>query len=248
MRKVCFIACVILTGAVILGTTKVTQAITLNFDFQTPVETPEVGYIHVDHTTAYSPGLGYGLNALAVAGGESRFRGTGFTTDRRVRGFVKFPTSGGGEFMVDLPNGDYFVTAVLGDPDFASVERLQIEGVTYGLLHGGGATVTPAGANVVKLVTDGSGAFNQVPFIASENAAFGKVSVGQGKFLMLSQQKITLTDGQMNFVSDGFSGSNGFNLNYIDIQSVPEPGTFILSVLGVGVCLALRRHVPKFSK
>lgn len=233
----------IVAGMTVAGVAGPSQgAVSYHFDFQPVGETPEAGYTHVDETTAYTPELGYGLNATALAGAESRFRGTGYTTDRRVRGFLKFPTTGGGEFVVDVPNGDYLVTVVLGDPDFASVERLTIEGVTYGLLHNGGATVDPAGANVVKLITDGTGQFDKVPFEANENAAFGKVFLDPGEFLMLDQQLITVTDGQLNFVSDGFSGSNGYNLNYIDIVAVPEPATLGLSALGIGAVLLRRRR------
>ncbi|HEX7009666.1 MAG TPA: PEP-CTERM sorting domain-containing protein [Phycisphaeraceae bacterium] len=59
---------------------------------------------------------------------------------------------------------------------------------------------------------------------------------------MLDQQLITVTDGQLNFVSDGFSGSNGYNLNYIDIVAVPEPATLGLSALGIGAVLLRRRR------
>ena len=84
---------------------------TAAFDFGTSGSPVEAGYVQVTESTLYSAGLGYGWSA--TSGLDSRDRGA---PDSLRRDFVFSSTEH--TFNVDLENGDYQITIVIGDQDF----------------------------------------------------------------------------------------------------------------------------------
>jgi hypothetical protein len=71
----------------------------------------ESGYIQVTESTLYSASLGYGWST--TSGLESRDRGA---PDNLKRDFVFSSTEH--TFNVDLENGDYQITVIIGDQNF----------------------------------------------------------------------------------------------------------------------------------
>ncbi|MCA9120705.1 MAG: hypothetical protein H6822_35840 [Planctomycetaceae bacterium] len=76
------------------------------FDFGTASSPLSPGHHRVAHTTTYSAGLGYGWVAGAI---DSRDRGSGGPVERDMN------YTADGTFVVDVPNGSYWVDLLLGD-------------------------------------------------------------------------------------------------------------------------------------
>jgi fibronectin type 3 domain-containing protein len=91
----------------------VKSAVTLNFefDFGTNSSLVEAGFLRVAENTVYSPSIGYGWSAIANL--QSRDRGA---PDALRRDFVF--SSGDGAFNLDVPNGKYQVTLIIGDMNY----------------------------------------------------------------------------------------------------------------------------------
>jgi fibronectin type 3 domain-containing protein/pimeloyl-ACP methyl ester carboxylesterase len=81
------------------------------FDFGTSSSPVETGYAQVTTSTAYSASLGYGWSS--TAGLDSRDRGA---PDSVRRDLVFSPAEK--TFDVDVANGDYLVTLIIGDQNF----------------------------------------------------------------------------------------------------------------------------------
>ncbi len=84
-----------------------------NFDFGTSTSPVAPGYVQVTEATSYTAGA-YGWTAPSHA--ESRDSST--LSDALRQDFVMSGTSAP-TFRVDLPNGNYAVTVIMGDPDAA---------------------------------------------------------------------------------------------------------------------------------
>ena len=84
---------------------------TFRFDFGTGASPVESGYTEVHHATAYAAATGYGWSD--TTGLDSRDRGA---PDDLKRDFVFDDVDH--TFQVDVTNGDYKVTVIMGDNDF----------------------------------------------------------------------------------------------------------------------------------
>lgn len=93
------------------------------FDFGTPTSPVASGYTRVTAATAYTTGLGYGWTA---GSGSDVDRGTGFGIDLTRDSFQ----TEGATFEVDVPNGTYDVTLVVGDsgPYSHDTQNFYLEG------------------------------------------------------------------------------------------------------------------------
>ncbi len=111
------------------------------FDLGTPSSPVESGYVGVNETTLYDASLGYGwTNALGL---YSRDRGA---PDDLKRDFVCSRQDA--TFNVDLPNGDYTITLIIGDNDW-----------TQDLMH-----VYAEGILVIDDLTVQKGTFQEISF------------------------------------------------------------------------------------
>ena len=81
------------------------------FDFGTATSPVQSGYTQVTESTIYSANLGYGW--ISTTGLDSRDRGA---PDNLTRDFVFSPTPH--TFNVDLANGNYQITVVIGDQNY----------------------------------------------------------------------------------------------------------------------------------
>jgi fibronectin type 3 domain-containing protein len=103
------------------------NAAPLHFDFGTSTSPVATGYTQVTEATAYNPAQGYGWLSGAI---DSRDRGVG---DDRQRDF-NFTQDG--TFAVDIANGSYLVTVLLGDASAPHdqigvfLEGAQVDSVT----------------------------------------------------------------------------------------------------------------------
>ena len=238
------------------------QADVLKFDFQPAGTAPAAGFTHVDETTVYSAGQGYGIYTRPGYEGNSTWarRRTWVAPYEEYKDFVAM--GNGREFYVDVPNGDYYITTASGDPDYWTVERIIInagsrgdaihagDGVIYGCSMDG---VAPAGAPVY-LAQNTMGQADQelaaIPlsswrFVDGGNQVKALGYAQQAKdeddkhseFFQVNRAVHTVTDG---LVRIGNSWSSGNHLNMVMIEPVPEPATLGLLILG-GV-LAVRRR------
>jgi fibronectin type 3 domain-containing protein len=82
------------------------------FDFGTVSSPVETGYVQVTHATVYSTGAGYGWASTAGVGSRDR----GAPDDLR-RDFVYSNIDR--TFNIDIANGNYRVTVIIGDRNFA---------------------------------------------------------------------------------------------------------------------------------
>ena len=82
-----------------------------SFDFGTSSSPVQTGYTQVTESTLYSANLGYGWTTTTAL--NSRDRGS---PDNLTRDFVFSPTTN--TFNVDLANGNYNVTIIIGDQNY----------------------------------------------------------------------------------------------------------------------------------
>jgi len=121
------------------------------FDFGTVDSPVEAGYTQVTNVTLYSPSVGYGWSSSDNL--WTRDRGA---PDSLRRDFVVGNLTGGSTFNVDLPNGVYLVTLVMGD---------------QGYVHDN-VDVYAEGTLVVNDLTSQAGSFQETSF---------KVTVADGQ-------------------------------------------------------------------
>lgn len=98
------------------------ESMNLMFDFGSETSPVADGYLQVAETLIYDEEIGYGFDK------EVGFRDRG-EPDDLLRDFA---LAGEAEFMVDLPNGDYFVRIIAGDEIAFSRTSFIIEGEDYG--------------------------------------------------------------------------------------------------------------------
>jgi hypothetical protein len=84
------------------------------FDFGTTTSVAPMGYTLVTPSNTYSTALGYGWQTSVTAGDVATLTGT--TNADLLKDSITAGIGAAGRFRVDLPNGTYEVTAVLGDP------------------------------------------------------------------------------------------------------------------------------------
>ena len=206
------------------------SAAPLLYDFETPARTPEAGYTHVDHTTSYSGGTGFGF--LDTATLDSRFR-------------AAFPGVGGllidsvinlkthNEFRVDLANGAYTVNVVGGDAQFASFQGFRVSGdggTTWTLINRDSSTddvdlITSGKARPFTFKYDGLVAdWARVP------ADHDLFNVTAGQFLQGKDVPITNTAGHLLIAgSSTIADDSASYLNFVEITAVPEPASITMA-------------------
>src|SRR5690625_2177821 len=116
---------------------------TYRFDFGSEDSPVENGYLQVPNTLIYDEALGYGFNE------EVGYRDRGEPDDLR-RDFV---LADGAEFMVDVPDGDYFVRIIAGDDIAFNRTNFVIEGEDKGSITSDSGEYSTLETNVA--VTDG---------------------------------------------------------------------------------------------
>jgi len=113
----------------------------LMFDFGSETSPVEEGYLKVAHTLIYDEELGYGFDK-AVG-----FRDRG-TPDNLLRDFA---LADGAEFIVDLPNGDYFIRIIAGDEIAFNRSSFVIEGEDHGSITSQEGQYSILSANITIL-------------------------------------------------------------------------------------------------
>ena len=105
-----------------------TPPVMLQFDFGTSVSPVETGYTQVVHTDLYNVSDGFGFSGPDL---RSIDRGSGSDDVRRDFFF----TRNFADFLVDLPNGFYDVTVLMGDDDFLQDNmELSLEGAVVDIV------------------------------------------------------------------------------------------------------------------
>ena len=92
-----------------------------HFDFLPTDATPAYGYV-AEHGLVYDPASGYGWNAPVVMKKRDML-----ANDCRDH-FVQVVNTSTATWSLDLPNGQYFVSLVCGDPFTSATHRVALEG------------------------------------------------------------------------------------------------------------------------
>lgn len=243
---------IVLSVVVALMLVQGADAVLMKFDFGPSDVAAAAGFTRVTHETVYSAAQGYGIyhhNTNFTPTSRSVNRG-GVSPYAELTTFVDM--SLGQRFLVDVPNGDYHVTVVAGDPGYTYYERLYINETTYGWSLANG--VTPADAPL-KILQHGpwqtnletiaipqsswrdAGSYN-VRVLGYNTGSFTDEDDKKIEYLMLDQAEITVTDGQLRIENQWGTGNK---LNYVIVQSVPEPMTVVLLGLGLGFVARRKR-------
>jgi hypothetical protein len=208
----------------------------IRFDFEAPGTFPTHGYIHVDHTTVYSPALGYGfedVNDVAQFGQDyiGHFEGETYAISNNslIRDCVwwNFPW-GMATFNVDLPNGDYLVTMGTGGVSYNRNHKPIVEGIIYEFE---GGNFSPAGAPLYTLnVFQDNWDPNDLVETAYGNIfTYGhNQSNGDAEILYLERERVAVRDYQLNI---GGRGSSDYqSLTFLEI--VPATCEGLLNIVG----------------
>ncbi|MFH1614039.1 MAG: hypothetical protein ABIG61_03005 [Planctomycetota bacterium] len=198
MQKMWFLLCVVVAA---LGLRfSAAHAGEWKFDFQPAGETPAAGYTQVTESTIYNVGTGYGFVNQGLDKG-SRYR-PAYTSDTRLLGFVYTE----GQFVLDLANGDYYVTFAIGDAQYNRCCRIEVEGVEYGQSEG---WPYPQGEPIYLLNATGNVWQYIVPIQESQQGighqvvTQGETFTGLSQFLYLDRKLVTVSDGQLTVASTG---------------------------------------------
>ncbi|MEW9669364.1 hypothetical protein [Ammoniphilus sp. 3BR4] len=166
------------------------------FDFGSADSPVAAGYTRVDNTMIYDSARGYGLDKVTT------FRDRG-TPDEIRRDFV----NGNYSFLVDVPNGDYYVKIIAGDTIAANTTNVSIEGASQG-------SVSSSSGNFSELtkvitVTDG-----QLNFAFSKDGRVNAIEiVPVSAPTGLSLQEMTLTPKpSVSFSWEGVEGAESYNV------------------------------------
>src|SRR5690625_5211329 len=116
---------------------------TYRFDFGSESSPVEEGYKQVANTLIYNEEIGYGFNK------EVGFRDRGAPDNLRR----DFALADGAEFMVDLPNGDYFLRIIAGDEIAFNRTSFVIEGEDKGNITSNSSEYSTLTTSVT--ITDG---------------------------------------------------------------------------------------------
>ncbi|WP_396426745.1 FIMAH domain-containing protein [Lederbergia sp. NSJ-179] len=129
----------LLSQSGVLADTKEDKPVNFKFDFGSETSPVEEGYLKVANTLIYNKEVGYGFNK------EVEFRDRG-EPDNLRRDFV---LADGAEFMVDLPNGDYFIRIIAGDHIAFNRSSFIIEGEDHGSITSQSGEYSELTANIV---------------------------------------------------------------------------------------------------
>ena len=115
-------------SAVVRGGPYKTSGVPLKFDFGTTTSPVQAGYTRVAPNTLYTAATGFGWGNTSV---DARDRGDVGTTGGSERSLERdFCLVGAGNaFYVDLPNGKYRVTAIVGDSAAKTGITLRADGI-----------------------------------------------------------------------------------------------------------------------
>ena len=176
--------------------------------------------IHVDETMVYDAGRGWGFHLGDPNDETSRRReGSDLTDDLRAIDMVVCD-SGQDQFVIDVPNGRYFVTLAGGDVAYDSWQRFQIEGESYVMV---GGEIDPNGAplyifdvgtdyEVKEIPTDREGTYGNIK-------CFGyNEFLPRRELLYLQRGIVHVDDGQLNIQN---SSNFGKHYNWLEIAPAP---------------------------
>jgi lysophospholipase L1-like esterase len=104
-----------------------TSGAPMQFDFGTATSPVQTGYTRVSPSTLYSPGTGYGWGATGVDARDRGVTGTGSGEEDLERDFCL--VNPGNAFYVDLPNGRYRLTFIVGDSTAKSGITVRADGI-----------------------------------------------------------------------------------------------------------------------
>lgn len=91
-----------------------TSGVPMKFDFGTKTSPVQAGYTRVAENTLYSPATGYGWGNSSVASRDRGDVGTPGGSERALERDFCLP-GGGNAFYVDIPDGKYRLTMIVGD-------------------------------------------------------------------------------------------------------------------------------------
>ena len=91
-----------------------TTGVPMKFDFGTKISPVQAGYTRVAENTLYSPATGYGWGNSSVSSRDRGDVGTPGGAERMLERDFCIPGAGNG-FYVDIPDGKYRVTMIVGD-------------------------------------------------------------------------------------------------------------------------------------
>lgn len=131
------------------------SGVPMKFDFGTASSPVQSGYTRVSPSTFYSASTGYGWGKTGVGAIDRGNPATGSSEENLERDFCLM--NAGNAFYVDIPNGKYRITALVGDSRAKSGMTLRADGIP--IVPGMGA---PAGkwSRVSVLYESGKEAFS----------------------------------------------------------------------------------------
>ena len=131
------------------------------FDFGTATSPVQTGYTRVSPNTLYSPSTGYGWGKTGADSRDRGATGTGSGEEDLERDFCL--VNAGNAFYVDIPNGKYRITLLVGDSTAKS-----------------GVTVRADGIPIVPSMGAGAGKWSRVSVLyESGKEAFSSTRVGR---------------------------------------------------------------------
>ena len=224
----------------VLAIAGIAQATIWKFDFQPTGYSAEPGYIHVDETMMYNAGTGYGL-IDADSGDAAIYSKMRAGSNSQLANGMLVLGSNDDSFALDLPNGDYYVTYATGDTWYNQLQRPIIEGVYHRMDSG---VINPVGTPL-KLLDTWQDDWNIGPIPTDRENSYGNIRTygalgGAAELLYFDRHLVTITDGQLN-VGNGGSQA-GKPMNFLIVETVPEPASIALLTLGTLTVLRRRRR------
>lgn len=103
------------------------SGVPMKFDFGTTTSAVQPGYTRVSPATLYSLGTGYGWGATGVDSRDRGATGTGSGEESLERDFCL--VNAGNAFYVDIPNGKYRISLLVGDKSGKSGVVVRADGI-----------------------------------------------------------------------------------------------------------------------
>lgn len=114
-------------SAVVANGPYLTSGVPLKFDFGTTSSPVQAGYTRVAPNTLYSASTGYGWGKSGVDSRDRGNPGTGSGEENLERDFCLM--NAGNAFYVDLPDGKYRITVIVGDLTLKTGIALRADGI-----------------------------------------------------------------------------------------------------------------------
>lgn len=228
----------------VLVAPEVSMAAEWKFDFGKTTDSAVQGYMHVDNTTAYNPSVGYGI----VDNDPNKDAGASNWSSVNLTGNAVTNLNSNLCFRVDVPNGDYYVTVGAGNYGWDEWMKIYVNGVEYDnnsnnsnlyVLDTAPSNSTPKWLEEPYSIHSSSDPNYSAGFVRTWG--WNRTWDGLGadaEILYLKQERITVTDGKI--VAYGTCASGWGMINFMEVQSVPEPITMTSMLVGLGVLLSKR--------